>query len=579
MMNFSDLRKNLKKDFTGLNRIRLAVVADWSVQMLSQALRGYGYEKGYDISIYEAAFDQMEAELLNGGSELYAFKPDYILIFPSAEKLQHSFYGGQERDGTNFAEGELARLRALWDSARNFSDAKLLCCNYCEADDGVFGNYAGIFNESFLFAVRHLNAIMAKEAAARRDISLIDISSLQNQYGRRNTFDPRLYYLTKTIFAIDMMPAVAERILSVIETIKGRVKKCLVTDLDNTIWGGIVGEDGMEGIQIGELGIGKAYTDLQLWMKELSKRGIALAVCSKNDEDKAREPFEKHPDMVLRMEDIAVFIANWRDKAENIREICRILNIGLDSVVFIDDSPFERQLVREMLPEVTVPELPKDPSMYLAELQRLNLFETVNISEEDRERGRLYRQEAQREELRKRGVSFEEYLENLGMTAELKTFDKYSIPRVAQLTQRSNQFNLRTIRYTEQDIEKIADDRENYTTLSVSLRDRFGEYGLIGVVILKKISPDAWFIDTLLMSCRVLKRGVEEFIFNEIVNLARKSGINYIIGEYLPTVKNKMVEDLLERFGFISTENGQWKLTAADYSPKRTYVKRSPLDD
>jgi len=574
MMNFSDLRKNLRKDFTGLNRIKLAVVADWSVQMLSQALRGYGYEKGYDVVIYEAAFDQMEAELLNGESELYAFQPDYILIFTSAEKLQSNFYKGKERDGRIFAERELARLRTLWDSVRNFSDAKLLCCNYCEADDGVFGNYAGIFSESFLFAVRHLNAVMAKEAAARRDVTLIDISSLQNLYGREKIFDARLYYLSKTIFAMDVLPDVAERILSVIETLKGRVKKCLVTDLDNTIWGGIIGEDGMEGIQIGELGIGKAYSDLQLWMKELSKRGIALAVCSKNDEDKAREPFEKHPDMVLRMEDIAVFIANWRDKAENIREICRILNIGLDSVVFLDDSPFERELVRQMLPEVTVPELPKDPALYLTTLQRLNLFETVSISEEDRERGRLYRQEAQREELRKRGISFEEYLENLDMTAELKPFDKFSIPRVAQLTQRSNQFNLRTIRYTEQDIEKIAIDQVNYTTLSVSLKDRFGEYGLIGVVILKKISFDTWFIDTLLMSCRVLKRGVEEFIFNEIVNLSRKSGIDYIIGEYLPTAKNKMVEDLLERFGFLRTENGQWKLTVADYSPKRTFVKR-----
>jgi FkbH-like protein len=576
-VNFSDLRKNLKKDFTGLSPVRLAVVADWSVQMLSQALRGYGYEKGYDVIVYEAAYDQMEAELLDGGSDLYSFQPNFILIFPSAEKLQHSFYCGNERAGKVFAEKELSRLRALWDAAKQNTSAQLLCCNYCEIDDGIFGNYAGIFNEAFLFSVRHLNVILAEEAAARRDVRMIDIASLQNLYGRKNIFDERLYYLSKTVFAIDFLPTVAERILAVIETLKGRMKKCLITDLDNTIWGGIVGEDGMEGIQIGELGVGKAFSDLQQWMKELSKRGIALAVCSKNDEDKAKEPFEKHPDMVLRIEDISVFVANWEDKAGNIREICRILNIGTDSAVFLDDSPFERELVRQMLPEVTAPELPKDPVLYLTALQRLNLFETVGISAEDRERSLLYRQEAQREELRQRGVSFEEYLENLDMAAELKPFDSFAIPRVAQLTQRSNQFNLRTKRYSDQDIEKIANDKEKYTTFSVSLKDKFGEYGLIGVVILEKTAGGAWFLDTLLMSCRVLKRGVEEFIFNEIVNMAQNSGIDHIIGEYLPTPKNKMVEDLLNRFGFTKTNDGQWQLTAAEYSPKQTFVRRGSL--
>jgi FkbH-like protein len=574
MKNFSELRKNLKKDASGLPAVRLAITADWSVQMLSQALRGLGYDKGYDVCIYEAAIDQMEAELLNPQSELYAFQPDFILLFPSVEKLQSKFYAKSSRDGKGFAEQELERLQALWGAAGEFSNASILCCNYCELNDGIFGNYAAAYEEAFLFSTRYLNMILSEAASAQKNMHLIDISSIQNQYGRKNTFDERLYYLSKTVFSMEILPAVSERILSSMETLKGRIKKCLVTDLDNTIWGGIVGDDGLEGIQIGELGIGKAFSDLQQWMKELSRRGIAIAVCSKNDEDKAKEPFEKHPDMVLKEEDISVFIANWEDKAANILKIRETLNIGLDAIVFIDDNPFERELVREMLPEVIVPELPKDPALYLAVLQSLNLFETVNISAEDRERSRLYREEAKREAERATGVSFEEYLESLNMTAEIKPFDAYSIPRVAQLTQRSNQFNLRTKRYTEQDIKRMSDDPEQYLTCSISLKDKFGDYGLVGVVIVKKTNPDTWFLDTLLMSCRVLKRGVEEFIFNQIAEMAMERNIQYIVGEYLPTAKNKMVEDLLSRFGFAETERNLWMLETKKYSAKQTFVKR-----
>ena len=574
MKSFSELRKNLKKDASGLPSVRLAVTADWSVQMLSQALRGLGYDRGYHVSIYEAAIDQMEAELLNPQSELYSFHPDFILIFPSGEKLQSKFYSNSSRDGKTFAEKELERLQTLWRAAGGYSGVPVLCCNYCEVNDGVFGNFAARYEDSFLFASRYLNVAISMNAAVQKNMHLIDISSIQNRYGRENTFDERLYYLSKTVFSMEVLPAVADLILSSIETLKGRIMKCLVIDLDNTIWGGVVGDDGLEGIQIGELGIGKAFSDLQQWIKELSRRGIAIAVCSKNDEEKAKEPFQKHPDMVLREEDISVFVANWEDKAANILKIRETLNIGLDSIVFIDDNPFERELVRELLPEVVVPELPKDPSLYLSELRKLNLFETVNISAEDRERSRLYREEAQREAERAKGISFEEYLESLNMTAEMKAFDAYSIPRVAQLTQRSNQFNLRTKRYTEQDIRRISDDTELYTTYSVSLKDKFGDYGLIGVVILERTESDTWFLDTLLMSCRVLKRGVEEFVFNQIIEKAKVQGIRYLTGEYLPTAKNKMVEDLLERFGFGKTMQGLWLLDIEKYSSKQTFVKR-----
>ena len=237
--------------------------------------------------------------------------------------------------------------------------------------------------------------------------------------------------------------------------------------MDNTTWGGIIGDDGIEKIQIGTLGLGKAFTELQLWAKNLKERGIILAVCSKNTDHIAKEPFEKHPDMILRLEDIAVFVANWENKADNIRYIQSVLNIGFDSMVFLDDNPFERNLVRQELPEVTVPELPKDPAEYITYLQQFNLFETVSYSKLDSDRTSKYQEEAKRVGMKKSFASVDDYLGNLNMLAIAASFDDFNVPRIAQLTQRSNQFNLRTIRYTEKDVRDIMASDKHYS-MSVS---------------------------------------------------------------------------------------------------------------
>ncbi|GAI03667.1 unnamed protein product, partial [marine sediment metagenome] len=301
-----------------------------------------------------------------------------------------------------------------------------------------------------------------------------------------------------------------------------------------TIWGGIIGDDGISNIQIGELGIGKAFSELQMWAKQLKERGIILAICSKNLEKIAKEPFVYHPDMILHLDDISIFVVNWGNKVDNIKYIQSVLNIGFDSMVFIDDSSFERNMIRKMLPEITVPELPEDPVDYVSYLRSLNLFETISYSDEDSDRTKKYQYEAKRTKFKTNFSSIDDYLKNLNMIAEVAEFDDYHTPRIAQLTQRSNQFNLRTKRYTEQDISEIRKSNQ-YITRYFKLEDKFGEYGLIGIVILKKIDSDSVFIDTLIVSCRVLKRGTEEFIFNKIVILAASEGCNKIIGEYLPT--------------------------------------------
>jgi FkbH-like protein len=372
------------------------------------------------------------------------------------------------------------------------------------------------------------------------------------------------------VFSLDFIPAVAKSTVDIILSLSGKGKKCLILDLDNTLWGGIIGDDGVENIQIGELGIGKAFTQLQHWVKQLKQRGIILAVSSKNDHDIAKGAFDNHPDMVLKYEDFAVFQANWNNKAENIKLIQEFLNIGFDSMVFLDDNPFERNLVRSFLPEVTIPDLPEDPAEYLNYLSKLNLFETSSYSEEDSGRSDQYRVEFERSQVKKAFTNENEYLASLEMVSECKPFDDYSVPRVSQLTQRSNQFNLRTQRYSENDVKIIADSKD-YLTLSFTLEDKFGHYGLISLIILKK-EKDSLFIDTWIMSCRVLKRTMENFVLNRIVNAAKHNGYSKLVGEFIPTAKNKMVKDHYKELGFTETE-GKWILEVNNYTDKQTFIK------
>ncbi|NOS86903.1 MAG: HAD-IIIC family phosphatase [Ignavibacteria bacterium] len=396
-----------------------------------------------------------------------------------------------------------------------------------------------------------------------------DINLLQSSYGFDRSFDSKLYITADMAFSLDFIPAVAKSTVDIILSLSGKAKKCLILDLDNTLWGGIIGDDGVENIQIGELGIGKAFTQLQHWVKQLKQRGIILAVSSKNDHEIAKGAFDNHPDMVLKYEDFAVFKANWNNKAENIKLIQEFLNIGFDSMVFLDDNPFERNLVRSFLPEVTIPELPEDPAEYLVYLSKLNLFETSSYSEEDSGRSDQYRVEFQRSQVKETFTNEDDYLQSLEMVSECKPFDDYSVPRVSQLTQRSNQFNLRTQRYSENDIKKIADSQD-YFTLSFTLEDKFGHYGLISLIILKK-QKDSLFIDTWIMSCRVLKRTMENFVLNSIVEMAKNNGFKKLVGEFIPTAKNKMVKDHYTNFGFSESE-GLFELDVENYTTLKTFI-------
>lgn len=572
MKTFQELKKLAKHTPADLPMIKIALIGDTATQFLATAIRGTGVERGYQIDLFEAEYNQVERQFLDPSSELYQSDADYIVLFQSTHKLgeKHSLLSADQQE--TLAEERLAFIASICENPA-LADKKIICLDYPEIEDTVFGSYATKVSSSLTYQVRKLNMGLMDLSQQYANLFICDIAGLQNKLGRNIMFAPNVYVSTEMVLSIDALPYVAGRVMDIVCAIKGQFKKCLILDLDNTVWGGVIGDDGIEGIQLGHgLGIGKAFTEFQMWVKKLKQRGIIICVASKNNEETAKEPFEKHPDMVLKLEDIAVFQANWETKVDNIRTIQRILNIGFDSMVFLDDNPFERNIVRENIPGITVPELPEDPGEYLEYLYSLNLFETASYSQADKDRTKQYQVEAKRVSLQKTFSNEADFLKSLDMVSVVSGFNAFNTPRVAQLSQRSNQFNLRTVRYTEADIEAYGKDPD-VIDLSFTLEDKFGDNGLIAVIIMKPQDAETLFVDTWFMSCRVLKRGMENFTLNTMVEAARQKGYKRIIGEYLPTPKNKMVEGHYPSLGFEQLEGTQYVLDVEQYQPRECYIR------
>jgi FkbH-like protein len=554
----------------GAPKLRTALLADTSTQLLAMALRGYARHIGFTLDLFEGDFDQVEALVFDPASALHDFKPETVIIYLAAEKMRVKFGTYPVAERAAFASHFAERIRALHKTLSE-RGCQTLVFNLVDPGDAVFGNYSNKVDWSLPNQIRLCNVELARLAGEAADFHVFDLAALQAELGRGALFDPKLYFTSKFALAPSVLPLVARNVLQMLAARKGSFLKCVILDLDNTLWGGVIGDDGMERIQIGDLGLGPAFTAFQSWLKQLRDRGIVLAVCSKNEDANAREPFLKHPDMVLRLEDIAVFMANWEDKATNIRRIKSIIDIDYGAMMFLDDNPAERQLVRESFPTMQVPELPLDPSEYVSYLTALNPFETASYTAQDAQRTAEYQTEAQRAVEREKFVNLSDYLRSLEMRAVVQPFLPFTFPRVAQLTQRSNQFNLRTVRYTESDIAKLATSANN-VTLSFTLKDRFGDNGLISVIILET-QGDAFFVDTWLMSCRVLGRGMEQFVLKTIMAKARERGIKQVIGEYLPTSKNKMVEEHYAKLGFTALGENRWKLQTGDFVERECFIK------
>jgi|SRR5579863_5132827 FkbH-like protein len=574
-VDYADLLKASKRlDPTATSQqIKIAVLSDAATQRFVPILRTLFHRLGIDALFYEAPFDGIQLEVVNPCSQLYRFGPDLIVLLNSVQALRAKF-ARRTGDASTFFEEQARTIVGIWDAVKTHSTATLVQSNFVLPYERYFGNFDQKVPGSFPSVVARLNAHIGQEARSRSSVLINDVESVASWVGRRQWFDDRFWDLAKSFCAVENLPAVAKNIVDIAMASRGRSVKCVVLDLDNTLWGGVIGDDGLDGIVLNARGDGECFWRFQAYLKELRNRGILLAVCSKNELSNALLPFDQHPDMLLKRDDITVFLANWNDKADNIRKIRDVLNIGFDSMVFLDDNPFERNLVRGVLPDVIVPDLPEDPADYVSAVSALNLFETTSFSAEDVNRGELYRIEAHRREAQAAFASAEEFLRSLEMRIEVARFDSFHLPRIAQLIQRSNQFNLTTHRYSEAQCQALMND-PGVLPLYAKLADRLGDHGLIGLVVLEPVGDDLVIRDWL-MSCRVLARGVEQYLMNTVVNEARKRNLATIRGEYIRTAKNQMVEDFYSRFGFLKTEghadHTHWSLRASDYQDSETFI-------
>jgi FkbH-like protein len=570
------LRPNPPDDLT-TKPVRLAVLGSSTLAHLLPAIRVAGMRRNLWIDTYENDYGQYRQELSDPSSGLHEFRPTAVLLALDAHDLTAGVTAAMDREAADAALTEVTeRIRSTWREARETLRCPILQQAALPVHLPLLGNNEHRLAGSRATFVSHLNSRL-RTMAEEEGVDILAIDERAARDGIRAWHDPGLWHRAKQEVSHGAAPMYGDLVGRWLAAKQGRSFKCLVLDLDNTVWGGVIGDDGMEGIELGQGSpLGEAYVAFQDHARELSRRGVILAVCSKNDEANALEPFEKHPDMVLRRGDISSFVANWSDKAANIRAIAEELNIGLDSLVFIDDNPFERNLVRQELPMVAVPEVSDDPTDYPIALADAGYFEGLSVTDEDRERTSQYQGNKARDALKASVTDLPAYLRGLEMQLITKEFDRVGLQRIVQLINKSNQFNLTTRRYTDEDVIAVMADPDAFG-LQLRLLDRFGDNGVIAIVIGRLQPSRDLLIDTWLMSCRVLGRQVEPTTLNLIAREARKLGARRLVGEYIPTKKNGMVKDHYVKLGFAVMETdavggSRAVLDLAGYTPAETFI-------
>lgn len=576
------LMGQLPAEQTAPSKLRLAIVGSSTVEHLVPSIRVAALRRGVWIDAYVAPYGLYRQEILNPASTLYQFSPDVVLMALGADALSvHLPLNSSSEVVQDVVQQQVGDWENLWTVLSQQCGATIIQNLLVIPQETLFGQFDAILPASRNNILSQFNSVLKKKAR-QQNVLLLNMDALAATVGKNNWCDPSLWHHAKQEISPVYAPLYGNALASLLAAIRGLSYKCLVLDLDNTLWGGVVGDDGLEGIEIGQgNATGEAFAAFQHYVKSLKERGIILAVCSKNNQENALEPFKQHPDMVLKEDDISCFIANWDDKATNIRRIASDLNIGLDSLVFFDDNPVERGIVRQYVPEVAVVEVPEDPAHYVRCLASTGYFDAVSFSADDQNRTNQYIANRQRQTLQDTSHSIDSFLAELNMEMMVSPFEKVSIPRITQLINKSNQFNLTTRRYTQVQVEEMAADPATLD-FQIRLSDKFGDNGLISVVIAKSSAdePKSLHLDTWLMSCRVLGRQVEYEVLNAIVERAQECGFETLVGEYIKTAKNGMVKDLYEKLGFthISTNDGSddthfWCLSLDEFSRKTTFIK------
>jgi FkbH-like protein len=568
----------------GFSLIRLAVLGSATVDHLAPAIRIAGLRRRLLVDVQIGAYGQYRQDILDPSSLLRQFVPQTILLSLSCREVTSSVPLTATREEVDDIIAKfVGELRSLWQGAREIYNATIVQQTFLNVTEALFGSFDRLVPGAPMRVVARLNDQLC-EAAIRDGVLLLDIARVSERDGIDAWFDVTRWLQGKLEIAPQAAPLYGDLVARILAAQRGLSKKCLVLDLDNTVWGGVIGDDGLEGIIIGEgSAAGEAHLALQRYAKQLRERGVILAVCSKNDAKTAEAPFHEHPEMLLRRSDIAAFLANWDDKAENLKAIAARLNIGIDSLVFVDDNPVERARIRQSLPAVAVPELPSDVAHYVRCLSDAGYFEAVDFTPEDRQRAELYAANAERAALLGSAQSMDDFLRGLEMSVVCGPFTTVDHSRIVQLFNKTNQFNTTTRRYTSEEVTHIA-GLPNVLTFQFRLSDRIGDNGLVSAMILRPATDteDVLEIDNWVMSCRVFGRGLEFEAMNIAVEAARRLGIKGFVADYIATPKNNVISALYSSLGFTAVNEPEpgkkpmrWFLNLADYVTHQSYIPRS----
>jgi len=548
----------------GLREVRVAVLATVSAQVLRPFLVVEGAARGLRVRPWFAPFGQLEEQALDANGGLYAERPEVVLVLARLEELMPEWTAHFLADSVA-AQQKLAvatdRLRALLAGLRQRTSAIILTANFSSPARLIAGMADPMLEPSQAGGVQQANDALAAACRAVPGAFVFDYAQLVAEHGWRAWHDARLFALARQPWTVAAQIALGRRLARALRAALVAPAKCLVLDADNTLWGGVLGEDGPGGIALGDEYPGSVFKTFQKYLRTLKDRGVLLALASKNDEAELIDVLERHPDGVLRREDFAAVRINWQEKSANLRALADELHLGLDALVFFDDSPFERDEVRRRVPMVTVLEVPADPLHYIDAIEESGVFDQLALSAEDRQRSGFFQAEKVRAEASEAVVSREEFFASLEMVATIGRVGAETLPRVAQLLAKTNQFNLTTRRHGAAEIAAMIE--AGSVALWLRLADRFGDHGLVGVGIARETAPGRWIADSLLLSCRVIGRGAEDALLAQLAGCIAARGGTELIGEYMATARNALVADFFPQHGFTPCGAGQWKRNLA----------------
>ena len=545
-------KKHLKKlllaeDIKFIDK-RIAILGGSTTSDIKLILELFLLKNGIKPVFYESEYNKYYEDSMFENSELEEFKPDIIFIHTTNKNIINYPMLDQSNAEVNaILDSEFERFEQMWDTLFEKYNCPIIQNNFDYPTYRLLGNKDATDIHGKVNYLTRLNIKFAEYAEAHQNFFINDINYQSAQYGLDKWFDSFYWYMYKYAVSVPAIPYLSFQVANIIKAIYGKNKKGFVLDLDNTLWGGIVGDDGVENLAIGqETSEGQVYTDFQSYLKEYTQMGVILNIASKNDEDNAIAGL-RHIDGILKPDDFIVIKANWEPKSQNFKEIANELNVGADSLVFVDDNPAERAIINQELPDVATPQM-NNPQQYIEIIDHSGFFEVTNLSKEDLQKNEMYKENSKRNNLLKTCTNYDEYLKSLEMKGIIGHFKPIYMARIAQLTNKSNQFNLTTKRYTQAEIENVASDQD-YITLYGKLEDKFGDNGVVSVVIGKQVEKKL-HIDLWIMSCRVLKRDMEFAMMDKLVSCSKKRGITDIYGYYYPTAKNGMVKDFYEKQGF-----------------------------